>query len=82
MRNMKREQEILIKIAKSISKQKELELDSIVIKELDWEELLQISLRHRVFPIVYKKIFNYVPIKYQALYDQKYYDIHVVAHVI
>jgi len=75
MRNMKREQEILIKIAKSISKQKELELDSIVIKELDWEELLQISLRHRVFPIVYKKIFNYVPIKYQALYDQKYYDI-------
>lgn len=75
MRNMKYEQEILFKIVKSISKQKDLELDSTKIKELDWEELLQISLRHKVFPIVYKAIFNNVPVKYQALYDQKYYDI-------
>ncbi|AEE97658.1 nucleotidyltransferase domain-containing protein [Mahella australiensis] len=75
MIDMKREQEILIKITKSILEQKDLELDNTIIKALDWEYLLQISLRHKVFPIVYKAISKYIPIKYQAFYDQKYYDI-------
>jgi hypothetical protein len=75
MTNMNHEQTILIEIAKNILEQKALELDNAITKGVNWEEILRISLRHKVFPIVYKAINKYIPIKYQAIYDQKYYDI-------
>lgn len=72
---MNHEQKLLITIAKNILCKDNLILNNEMIKDLDWEKILQISVRHKVLPIVYKAIYNYIPIKYQASYDQKYYDI-------
>jgi hypothetical protein len=72
---MNNEQTILIEIIRNMIKQKALEMDYAMIEKLDWEEMLQISFRHKVFPLVYKAVNKFIPVKYQALYDQKYFDI-------
>jgi hypothetical protein len=69
------EQKALLTVAKRVLFKEDCILSSEWIKDLNWEEILQISLRHKVLPIIYKALYNHIPAKYQAAFEQKYFDI-------
>jgi Uncharacterised nucleotidyltransferase len=70
------EQNIIFTVAKYIYSNGN-EINNLFInnsKEIDWNRLSTLSEEHRIFPIIYKSVRNYVPIKIQDIYDQKYLE--------
>lgn len=48
-------------------------LEENLLRKIDWMKLLNLSIRQRIFPIVYKFLIKYVPLLFKEEYNQRYY---------
>lgn len=70
MQNLEKEEMLLIKAVNWIVKH-----DNSPIKfnkDIDWKQFLELSLKHRIFPHIYKKFEGEIPDEYKEQYDMKY----------
>ncbi len=70
MIEMTNEQKVLLYITKNINKNKFFEEE--MLSGLDWNKLLDQSMRHKMFMIVYKFMKEYIPKKYIRIYSANY----------
>ena len=70
MIEMTNEQKILLYITKNINKDKFFEEE--MLSDLDWDKLLEQSMRHKMFMFVYKFLKEHIPKKYMKIYSANY----------
>jgi len=69
------EQSLLLDIIKNIAFPDDNKILSPYIPLVDWEVFLQLSVRHMMLPSIYHTIYEYIPIKFQAAYDNRYFEL-------
>ncbi len=71
MGNITLEQNFLLKIAKDTVEGNYV-IDQNIIRQINWEALLTLSIQHKMFLFLYKLVKEYVPDSYSFLYKKEY----------
>ncbi|MCG8500162.1 MAG: hypothetical protein MJB12_07100, partial [Firmicutes bacterium] len=74
MNDLSNEHKLLLSIPRSILNNFRYQPDKEVLKSIDWMELLTLSKRQKVFPMMYAIYNKYIPEEYIGRYNQEYTD--------
>jgi hypothetical protein len=78
---IKKEDELILVIIRKYFHNELFKYDDFDLANINWNELLKISLRHNLFLVIYKCISKFIPVEYQALYKKQYYLLIMVLKI-
>lgn len=82
MNNFSKEQKLIIDMVLNIYNIYSFKVNKSLLDGLDWQQLLKLSLQHKVFIPLYKHIKNDIPDRYRAQYEQKYNSFVMMNNII
>lgn len=68
---MKREQQLLLELVRNLD-HPSFRVSSEKVDGLDWEVLFQETIRHKLLPILYPRVQEWIPVSARASWDQRY----------
>ena len=71
MQSLTKEQALLLDIVYNIPRPDRFIFKENDGQEMDWDVLIKLSIRHKMYPIVYKFINPYIPARFREKYDRE-----------